>query len=131
MSTAFSFINIMCESFCKALNNEEKNLDFYQSNYPLGNIIENNMMKGKYFSTKKFSEFLLDKSKHDDVKLALNELEDYGVGLQYCWEYFETFYDDFSHKEKLVSYLISTKGICTFNHLFKAFEPNGLDMFNA
>lgn len=86
------------------------------------------MMKGQNFSTNKFSEFILDKSKKHTVKLVLLELENYGMQLQYCWEHSDIDITHLSRKEKVVSYLISIGDIYTFKDLIDAFEPNGLNM---
>jgi hypothetical protein len=137
MSAACNFIDMMSTYCCNTLNREELNLYFYKyEEYfykseeadPVYKIIEDNMMKGRYFSSKKFSEFLLDKSKLDDVKLALIELEEHGMQLKHCWEHTGISNEDLSRKEKVISYLIIIEDIYTFNDLFKAFEPNGLGL---
>lgn len=122
MDAACNFINMMSRWSCYVLNCQEFNIDFYKSEHPLHKIIEDNMMKGKFFSYKKFSQFLLDKSKRDDIKLALNELEEYGMNLKYCWETNGQDDEDLTRKEKAISCLILKEEIRTFNDLFEAFE---------
>jgi hypothetical protein len=102
-----NFIHKISASYCNALNkdtcNISKNVDYYyylnlkNSDYYYYldsdpdhpeklHIIKENMMEGEYFSSKKTCEFLCDKSKHYEIKLALNKLIDLDMGLFEYWK---------------------------------------------
>ena len=134
MDEAGEFIDMISYEFCAEMNAAEMNLDFYTSDDDEQEykVIEDNMMIGKKNSQKKFSDFALDKSKRDDLKQALNDLENHGVDLNYFFneESVHDYYDDcdLPRKHKVVIFLITRGYIHTFKDLFNAFEPNGLKL---
>ena len=130
MDEAGEFINMMSCACCHEMNAVEINLEFYtpDDNEQEYKVIEDNMMRGKLFSQKKFSRFALDKLKRDDLKQALNDLENHGMDLKYCWEQTGIQYSDLSLKEKVIAFLITEDDINTFDDLFKAFEPNCINI---
>jgi hypothetical protein len=91
-----NFIHKISASYCNALNkdtcNLSKNSDYYyyldsDPDHPEKlHIIKENMMEGEYFSSKKTCEFLCDKSKHCEIKLALKKLIDLDMGLFEYWK---------------------------------------------
>jgi hypothetical protein len=124
MDALCEFINMMIPALCDDMNDVELGLNFYKSNYdkPNNKIIEDNMMMGEQFSVNKFYEFALDKSKRNDLKQALDVLENEGLQLKYCWDKTVIKNIDLSLKNEIVSLLISTQDIKTFDDLFNVFD---------
>ena len=127
---AYIFINKMVYSMCSEMNRYELGLDFYEcdSDDDIAMIIKHNLLDGQYFSSKKFSQFILDESKSLAIPLVLDELRNHGMQLHYCWTNAGIPDRELSRKEKVVSYLIGIEDIFTFKELIEAFKPNGLKL---
>jgi hypothetical protein len=127
---AYIFINKMVDSACSLMNRHELGIDFYEcdSGDHVAMIIKHNLLDGNNFCGTKFSEFILDKSKSLAVPLVLDQLENNGMQLHYCWTNAEIPDTELTRKEKVISYLVGIQDIFTFRELIEAFEPNGLKL---